>query len=198
MPGLSNPEEFQPVVAQPGPAVWIGTAGGCGYAPVAPGTFGSAAAVGLFLAAAWLPAAGLALMAMHVVLVVVVSLVGIWAAGRCEQFFGQEDDGRIVIDEVAGQLIALTPIVALGNPGSQPWWILVVTAFVAFRVFDIWKPGPVRWAEQHFEGGLGVMADDLLAGAMGAVVVAALSLVLLSESLGCLPGASGCLPGASG
>ena len=152
-------------------AVWLGTAGGFGYAPIAPGTFGSAAAVGLFLALAWLPLSVSALVWTHLGLVVVVSIAGIWAAGRCEQVFDKKDDGRIVIDEVAGQLITLTPLLALDAAGSRLWWILVVTAFVVFRVLDIWKPGPVGWAERRFEGGLGVMADDLLAGTFGAVLL---------------------------
>ena len=120
-------------------------------------------------------------------LVVFVTGVGIWASGAVEAWFGKPDDGRIVIDEVAGQLIALTPITFVqGLPiGSFPFlgglseategidfrWLLVVTAFVAFRWFDIRKPGPVAWAEKKFKGGLGVMADDVVAGLLAAVVV---------------------------
>jgi len=124
---------------------------------------------------------------LYVVLVVVVTLAGIWSAGAVESWFGRPDDGRIVIDEVAGQLLALAPIVALhGIPlghmripgldawaggGIDLWWLLVVTGFVAFRWFDIRKPGPVKWAEQRFEHGAGVMADDLVAGLLDALVV---------------------------
>ncbi len=170
-PGRSNSEEIQALAGRPGAAVWIGTAGGFGYAPIAPGTFGSAAGVGLFLILAWLPLPPPVRMAAQLCLVVIVSIVGIWAAGRCEQVFGNKDDGRIVIDEVAGQLVTLTPLLVLASAGSRLWWILVVTAFVVFRVLDIWKPGPVGWAERHVEGGLGVMADDLLAGVLGAILM---------------------------
>ncbi len=127
--------------------------------------------MGLFLILAWLPLPPPVRMAAQLCLVVIVSIVGIWAAGRCEQVFGNKDDGRIVIDEVAGQLVTLTPLLVLASAGSRLWWILVVTAFVVFRVLDIWKPGPVGWAERHFEGGLGVMADDLLAGVLGAILM---------------------------
>lgn len=154
----------------------LGTAGGLGYAPVAPGTFGSLAGVVLFLGVSWL---GLS-WGLYAASVLSLSLLGIWAAGRCEVLFGKQDDGRIVIDEVVGQLVTLTPVLVYagavetngGSAISVEWWRLVVTGFVVFRVLDIWKPGPVRWAERRFAGGLGVMADDLLAGAMGGLLLA--------------------------
>jgi phosphatidylglycerophosphatase A len=98
---------------------------------------------------------------------------GTWAAGEAERALGRCDDGRIVIDEVAGQLLALAPLFALPE-GSRTNLPAVVTAFVAFRVFDIAKPGPVRMAERRLSGGLGVMADDGVAGALAAGVIAAL------------------------
>jgi len=136
----------------------------------------------LFLGLSWL---GLS-WGVYAMIVVAISLLGIWAAGRCETAFGNKDDGRIVIDEVAGQLITLAPVLVYGEGAeargagaiSFAWWAWVVTGFVVFRVLDIWKPGPVRWAEQRFEGGLGVMADDLLAGVMGGLLLTASCLVL--------------------
>jgi phosphatidylglycerophosphatase A len=99
--------------------------------------------------------------------------IGIWAAGAAERHFERKDDRRIVIDEVVGQLVALSPLLALRGKGLEPihWVGLVVTGFVAFRGFDIWKPAPVRWAERRFPGGAGVMLDDVVAGAFGAVAV---------------------------
>jgi phosphatidylglycerophosphatase A len=94
--------------------------------------------------------------------------LGVWAADEAERAFGREDDGRIVVDEVAGQLLALLPLLLLG---VAPTWGWLVTGFVAFRCFDVWKPGPVRWAERRFEGGAGVMLDDVVAGALAALVV---------------------------
>jgi phosphatidylglycerophosphatase A len=96
--------------------------------------------------------------------------LGVWSADLAERVYG-EDDGRIVIDEVLGQLLTLAPLLLWG-PAS---WLGLVTAFVTFRVLDIWKPGPVGWAERRFEGGAGVVADDVVAGALGAVGMAALA-----------------------
>jgi len=102
-----------------------------------------------------------------------LTVLGIWAADHAERIFGRKDDGRIVIDEVAGQLVALAPLLVLAPPGKMrdPLWL--VTGFVLFRVFDIWKPGPVRWAERNFRGGTGVVLDDVVAGGFGALVLAA-------------------------
>ena len=145
-----------------------------GYSPVAPGTVGAMAGVALFLA---LSSQGVSL-ALYLAISAVVTLLGIWAARGCEALFGTQDDGRIVIDEVAGQLVTLTPILVFFEAGelrtgsASAWWGLVVTGFVVFRVLDIWKPGPVRWAERQFHGGLGVMLDDLLAGGIGGLLLA--------------------------
>ena len=100
--------------------------------------------------------------------------VGTWASDQAGRFYGVEDDGRIVIDEVVGQLIALAP---LALPGVGWSWLAVVTGFVAFRVFDVWKPGPVRRAER-LAGGAGVMLDDVVAGAFAAPLVVAVAWVL--------------------
>ncbi|MAJ62261.1 MAG: hypothetical protein CBC48_21490 [bacterium TMED88] len=162
--------------------LWVATAGGVGFGPWAPGTWGALVAVLLYVSV--LERLSLLWFALFVAF---VTGVGIWASGAVEAWFGKSDDGRIVIDEVAGQLIALMPITFMqGLPvGSFPVlggltgvtegidfsWFLVVTAFVAFRWFDIRKPGPVAWAEKKFKGGLGVMADDVVAGLLAAVVV---------------------------
>jgi phosphatidylglycerophosphatase A len=197
-----NPKEIRPVGAEPGPgygasgalggpALWIGTAGGLGYAPIAPGTVGSAGAVLLFLLFPWLELSIVSRLGLLLTTTAVVVVIGTWAAGRCEQAWGRKDDGRIVIDEVAGQLLTLVPVLALATSGvpdvlargSQLWWLLVVTAFVAFRGLDIWKPGPVRWAERTFSGGWGVMADDLVAGAIGGVLMTVPCFALLVLAL---------------
>lgn len=98
-----------------------------------------------------------------------VIALGIWAADVAERAFGRKDDGRIVIDEVAGQLLTLLPLVPAGRARSVGW---LVTGFVAFRVLDVWKPGPVRWLQDHVRGGAGVVLDDVLAGALGSVGIA--------------------------
>jgi phosphatidylglycerophosphatase A len=128
----------------------LATGGGSGYAPVASGTVGSAVGLALWLALARLSPAGYALACVGVV------LVGIWAAGRAEILLGRHDDGRITIDEIAGMLVSLAWLPARPEVAGL--------GFVLFRIFDIWKPFPARRAE-GLPGGLGVMADDLVAGA---------------------------------
>jgi len=162
------------------PAIILATAGGAGYAPVAPGTAGALVGVALFVlwhatgASPVLYAAG----------TLAVTALGVWACGAAERAFGRPDDGRIVIDEVAGQLWALAPLAA-GLRGPS-FWLAVVTAFVLFRVLDIAKPGPVGWAERGVGGGLGVMADDVVAGGLAALVW-----ILLGSLLAALGGDPG-------
>jgi phosphatidylglycerophosphatase A len=107
---------------------------------------------------------------------VLVTVVGVWAAGEAERIFAREDDGRIAIDEVAGQLVALWPLSLLAPPERALAPLPLALGFLAFRVLDIAKPGPVRWAERHFTGGRGVMFDDLLAGAFAGLAVAGAAL----------------------
>ena len=158
--------EARPARARRLVALALATGLGAGFLPFAPGTFGALLAIAIFvlLSQSFWALIGVlgALMA-----------IGSWAAGEAERALGREDDGRIVIDEVAGQLLALGPLLALPGP-ARTSFLALVTGFVAFRLFDIAKPGPVRWAERRFAGGLGVMADDVIAGALAAVVVAAL------------------------
>ncbi len=144
-------------------AVLLATAGGAGYAPVAPGTAGSAVAVGVYLLVrewTFVP---------MLVLVSAVIVAGIWAGGVAARHFGAEDPGPVVVDEVAGQLIALW--------GTGPGLTGVVLGFFLFRAFDIVKPWPARQLEA-LPGGLGIMADDLAAG-----VYANLARILLVSGL---------------
>jgi phosphatidylglycerophosphatase A len=148
----------------------LATAGGVGYAPIAPGTFGSALGVALFVA----------LSGLHPLLFALTTAtllaLGTWAADRAEHFFGKKDDGRIVIDEVVGQLIALAPLLCFANLGGIRLLALLGAGFLLFRLFDIWKPGPVGWAERRFAGGAGVMLDDVVAGAFAALALTPLAL----------------------
>ena len=128
---------------------------GAGYSPVASGTVGSlVTAVAIWL----LPLTRLRI----AVALVVVTLVGIWAGGRVERVLGRKDPGLIVIDEVAGMLLSV-----IGLPRSLP---VLVTAFLLFRLFDIWKPFPAR-ESQALTGGIGVMVDDLIAGLYTLVLI---------------------------
>lgn len=123
-----------------------------GRLPKAPGTFGSLAALPLAWLVWGLPPVG----AWAIVLAVFLS--GAWAAGVVGKRSGTSDDQTIVIDEVVGILI--TTSVAERN-----WWQYLL-AFLLFRLFDIWKPWPVRWVDRHWHSAVGTMMDDALAGAL--------------------------------
>jgi phosphatidylglycerophosphatase A len=147
-----------------GVALFVATGAGSGFAPVAPGTFGSALGVAIFVL---FSPVGLRLFALTWLALLAL---GVWAAERAERIYG-EDDGRIVIDEVLGQLLTLAPLLFWGGASLAG----LVTGFVTFRVLDVWKPGPIGWVERRFEGGAGVVADDVVAGALGAALMAGLA-----------------------
>jgi phosphatidylglycerophosphatase A len=158
---------------------------GVGLIPIAPGTWGSAVGVVLYLGLGQLTERlfnfsverGLDLSPQQfpgilttvlLLVILAVALAGIWAGSRAEKLLGKKDPGAVVVDEVAGQLIAFlfVPWLTTGR------WS-VVAGFVAFRVFDIWKPYPVRRLE-GLGGGLGIMADDMLAGFYAATAMSLL------------------------
>jgi phosphatidylglycerophosphatase A len=143
-----------------------------GLAPVAPGTAGSAVAAAIFVLLSLLePRAAAAALGLGTA---VLFGAGVWAGGAVVAASGVEDDQRIVIDEVVGQLVTLAPLLAWpewGLRGGGAAWLPVVTGFVAFRVFDVWKPEPVLRAER-LGGGAGVMLDDAVAGLLAAPLVA--------------------------
>ena len=139
---------------------------GVGYLPVAPGTFGSLVGVGVFFLLMRITPAGL-FVPQLVLSIVVITFAGIWAATRTEEITGRKDPGKVVVDEVAGQLIALFPL-TLFSVG--PWAVIV--SFILFRFFDIVKPYPAGKLE-GLKGGAGIMCDDLVAGAYAAVTLSA-------------------------
>jgi phosphatidylglycerophosphatase A len=156
---------------------------GVGLIPLAPGTWGSLVGVGVYLglravalqgyvlarAAGW-PAPPLAVLQSNLLLLSLagLALVGVWAATRCEALLKRKDPGAVVIDEVVGQLLTFAFVPA----GAGPWTVLA--GFLAFRVFDIWKPYPIRRLEA-LKAGLGIMADDVLAGFYAAVLLSLLA-----------------------
>jgi phosphatidylglycerophosphatase A len=136
----------------------ISTWFGCGYSPVAPGTVGSAAAILI----AWLLrnyVTPIEFGAMGVIL----AIPGIWAAGVTACEIESKDPQIVVVDEVVGQWITLAGATALN-------WHSWLLAFALFRIFDIWKPAPVRQLE-GLPGGFGIVADDAMAGVYGALVL---------------------------
>jgi phosphatidylglycerophosphatase A len=138
----------------------IASAGGIGFFPWAPGTAGSAAA--LIVGAAGLHFAGHAVLALAAI---AAAAGGIWAIRAAR---ATDDPGWVVIDEVAGQWITL---LGLGHLS----WIGAAAAFVLFRLLDITKPGPIGWADR-MNSPFGIMADDVIAGVAGAVILWALLL----------------------
>jgi phosphatidylglycerophosphatase A len=148
------------------PAHWIASAGGIGRAPAAPGTAASFAALLVGAAALWIGHFTLPVLALT------ATLIGLWAVHATRE---AGDPGWIVIDEVAGQWIAL-----LGLPRVS--WAGLIAAFVLFRFFDITKPGPVGWADRR-HGATGVMADDVVAGLISAALLFTSAHVLPALSL---------------
>lgn len=140
-------------------ATVIATWFGCGLSPIAPGTVGTLGALPL-----WLAVRGGGRLAIGAA-ALAAALVGAWAAGVVARERGTDDPQIVVIDEVAGVLVALA-----AAPPTAPG---AVAAVLLFRVFDIAKPFPVRQAER-LPGGWGIMADDLVAGAVAAIAVYAL------------------------
>ena len=152
----------------------LATAFGLGYLPKAPGTFGSLAGVALavFLWSGFFPRINLDMNGTHLVIAtrgfaafatILISAIGVFVASRTASYLGKKDPQIVVIDEVSGQLIAY-----FGIGAGLPNWKYLLLGFILFRVFDIWKPFPARQAES-LPGGLGIMADDWIAGIYAAL-----------------------------
>ncbi|HDQ39727.1 MAG TPA: phosphatidylglycerophosphatase A [Desulfonatronum sp.] len=137
----------------------IATLGPLGRLPKAPGSWGSLGAV---LAAPWLFLPFSTPIRVLILLLVLTS--GTWAAGRMEKLLNRKDPGCVVVDELCGQWLTFLPFASLGH------WQLVA-GFALFRIFDIFKPWPVRLAEQRIHGGLGVMLDDCVAALYAALAL---------------------------
>ncbi len=142
------------------PAGWIACGFGAGLSPFAPGTAGSAVAL-----IPWFALRGQSA-PLYALAIVLAFALGVWASNVVVAQLRIEDPSVIVWDEFVGQWIALAPLLWIA---SDARWI--IAAFVLFRVFDIWKPWPVSWADRSIKGGLGVMLDDVLAGIYAAIVV---------------------------
>lgn len=131
-------------------AGWLACGLGSGLAPVAQGTFGSLAAILPWLLLRQLP------LPWYVLALVLGLAVGVWACERAGRALGVDDHRSLVWDEFVGQWIALLPALL------APWWA-VAAGFALFRLFDVWKPWPIRWLDRRLKGGLGVMTDDVVA-----------------------------------
>ena len=130
---------------------WLAFGGGAGLAPRAPGTAGTAAAIPIYLVVAGQP------FATYLAVTALVVAAGVWACGRTARDLGVHDHPGIVLDEIAGFLVTMTAL-----PLDWRW---IAAGFVAFRLLDILKPWPISLADRRIGGGLGIMLDDVIAGA---------------------------------
>lgn len=163
---------------------------GVGYLPLAPGTWGSMVGVAIYLGIAWLVTflafvfksqiSGVGwypfVSWVHAVILIaflLFTLLGVWAAGRSTELFGDLDPSHAVVDEVIGQLIVFL-FVPFGIG-----WPLILAGFLLFRLFDIWKPYPIDYL-QVLPGGIGVCADDILAGVYAGICLSVIYAVSLS------------------
>jgi phosphatidylglycerophosphatase A len=141
-------------------ALLIATWFGCGYAPVGPGTAGSLAALAIAIMLHLLYGSG---RGTFLLLTGVLLLPGVWAADVFAKRIGQKDPHAVVVDEVLGQWLTLAGAATLN-------WKSWLAAFALFRMFDIWKPPPARQLEA-LPGGIGIVADDLMAGLYSALAI---------------------------
>lgn len=133
---------------------------GAGLAPVAPGTVGTLVAVPVWWLLAQLS------ITVYCVIVVGMGLAGIWICGKTARDLNTPDHPGIVWDEIIGYLITM-----FMAPVSAVWMVI---GFLLFRLFDIWKPFPIRWLERRVPGGLGIVLDDVMAGLYAFAVMQAL------------------------
>jgi phosphatidylglycerophosphatase A len=127
---------------------------GSGLLPKAPGTFGTLVGIPFYLLLQPLP------LLYYATVVGLAFVFGIWLCDQTSRDLGVHDHSGIVWDEIVGYLVTMT--VAPGN------WVWLLTGFLLFRLFDIFKPWPIRWIDKRVEGGFGIMLDDLIAGLFAA------------------------------
>jgi phosphatidylglycerophosphatase A len=161
---------------------------GVGYLPLMPGTYGSAIGVGIYLFFAWFEESVSKsfgtddwsnsqttawVHAINLILFLLFCLLGIWAANRATVLFKDKDPQQAVVDEVIGQLITFLFVPFLVS------WHFVLAGFLLFRLFDIWKPYPID-SLQNLPAGIGVCADDILAGVYAGTCLALIYAISLS------------------
>lgn len=139
------------------PACFLGLGFGSGLAPVAPGTFGTLAAIPIYCLMQNLS------LTIYLLLTIIAFIVGIWICQQSADWLGKEDPSAVVWDEIVGYLITMI--------AAPTGWFWVVIGFVLFRFFDILKPWPISLADREIHGGLGIMLDDVIAGVFAGVLL---------------------------
>lgn len=136
---------------------------GTGLSPLAPGTVGTLVGVLLFLPLSLLNTQAYAMM------LALLFGFGCWVCGESARLLGVHDHGGIVFDEIVGYLVAAAPLLCFAPQPPLVVAASMLAAFVLFRLFDIWKPWPIRALDRSLHGGFGIMLDDLLAGVAAAL-----------------------------
>ncbi len=140
---------------------------GSGLSPKAPGTAGTSVAVGLYLL---LPVMHWSL---YLSFLLLTFAIGVWLCGKTSRDLEVKDPGGIVWDEFVGYWITMFM--------APAGWTWIIAGFVLFRILDIFKPWPIKWADSSIKGGLGIMLDDVIAGIMAALCLQAAALLLVSS-----------------
>jgi phosphatidylglycerophosphatase A len=130
---------------------------GAGAIPFAPGTFGTLMAIPLYYVMQDLNLIPYLLITLGII------IFGTWVSDKTEKDLGVPDHSGIVIDEIAGFLVTM-----IAAPSG---WLWIILGFILFRIFDIWKPFPIRYLDQHVPGGAGIMLDDIIAGVYAWIVL---------------------------
>ncbi len=157
-------------------ATWFGS----GLLPIAPGTWGSVAAIPFaYLISVYTCSYAL------ISGIVALFFIGVWASDRIEKSANKKDPGFIVVDEVVGQWIALIPLPFLYSIlDTNSFYLysapIAAVAFLAFRIFDVWKPWPVNYADKNIPGGFGIMFDDVVAGMYALIVTSVLTVGMVT------------------
>lgn len=137
--------------------LFISSNGGLGYAPIAPGTFGTLAGIPAFYYLSnfsW---------PLQLITLIAIIFLSIWACDFAGDYYKEADDGRIVIDELAGYLVTTAFL--------EFSWTAAILGFIWFRIFDIIKPPPANWFDREMKNGLGVTLDDIMAGVYAAIAL---------------------------
>jgi phosphatidylglycerophosphatase A len=143
------------------PICFLGLGFGSGLAPKAPGTFGTLAAVPIVWGMQGLSITN------YLLVTLIAFIVGIWICQQSAEWLQMEDPSAVVWDEIVGYMVTM-----IAAPQGWEWLVL---GFILFRIFDIWKPWPIKWADQKLHGGFGIMVDDVIAGVFALILIQCIS-----------------------